>query len=114
MSIVVNLTPAEEAYLSTEAGENGLPPEEFAAQVLRDHFDGKRTSPDEVFAKLRQWQKETATKTAPAVSTDELFARWAEEDAAMTHEEKRKADELWEEIQSGLNETRAELGMRQL
>ena len=115
MSITVNLTPAEEARLSTEARRDGLAMADLAAKLLRKHLSyAPESSPDRVRAKLRQWQKETATETLPALSAHELFSKWAEEDTHMTEEEQEAEDRLWQDFENGVNETRATLGMRQL
>jgi PHD/YefM family antitoxin component YafN of YafNO toxin-antitoxin module len=98
-----------EGELDIQAGRT-WPAEEVFAEL-----DAKYASTaDMVRAKLRQWQKETNTVTSPAIPAGELFAQWAAEDVNMTDEEKEAEDRLWEDVQSGINETRAALGMRQL
>lgn len=114
MTITVNLTPTEEARLSNEAMKIGLAPAELVQQLLREHFSKPLNKVDAVRAKLHQWQKDTQTQTTPAISAHDLFARWAEEDALMTEEEKEAEGKLWQDFQTGINETRASLGMRQL
>ena len=115
MSITVNLTPAEEAQLVAEAVGNGLDAGQLVAKVVRDHLNAppKRTM-DEVLGKLHQWQTETKTETAPSISAHELFAKWDEEAAQMTDDERDAEDRLWEDFQEGINKTRSELGMRLL
>jgi len=115
MSILVNLTPTEEARLSSVAMQSGIAPAELAAQLLREHLTSNPVSTaDMVRAKLHRWQKETATETSPAISAHELFTRWAEEDSHMSPEEKAAEDRLWQDFEKDINETRASLGMRQL
>jgi len=115
MTITVNLTPMEEAQLSSEAIQNGLDTSELVQNLLREHLiSTPLTSADKVRIKLRQWQKETKTVTSPAIPAHELFARWAEEDAQMTEEEMEAEDRLWEDFQKGINETRAALSMSPL
>ena len=115
MSILVNLTPTEEARLSSVAMQSGIAPAELAAKLLREHLTSTPTSTaDLVRAKLHLWQKETATKTSPATSAHELFTRWAEEDSHMSEEEKAAEDRLWQDFEKSVNETRSSLGMRQL
>ncbi len=50
----------------------------------------------------------------PDVPTSTLFARWAEEDARMTNEEREAEDRLWQDFVDGINRTRDSLGMRRL
>jgi len=69
---------------------------------------------DPVLAKLKQWQEETQTQTGPVISSQEQFAQWDLEDAAMTDEERVAEGKLWKEFEKGINENRAALGMRQL
>jgi hypothetical protein len=115
MSLLINLTPIEEARLVNAALQDGIAPEELAEKLLREHLTPEPvTTADAIRAKLRQWQKETATETFPATSVRELFAHWADEDAQMTDEEREAEDRLWEDVEKDINTTRAELGMRQL
>lgn len=87
MSITINLTPTEEALLSTEAKQNGLAPEQLAHNLLRDSLKKSASTRDLVKAKLREWQAETNTQFASSESIAELFARWEKEDANMTKDE---------------------------
>ena len=113
MTITVNLTPIEEARLSTEAIQSGLEPEELVQKLLREHLvSSPTTSIEAARLKLRQWQKETDTDTFPVVSAHELFARWAEEDVDMTEEEIAADNRLWEEFQRGIDDERTKAGMR--
>ena len=115
MSILVTLTPTEEARLSTVAIQNGLAAAELAAKLLREHLSSESMTPTErLQAKLREWQKETETETFPPTSAHELFTRWAEEDANKTDEEIAANDRLWEDYQQGIDDERRKAGMRTL
>src|SRR4051812_19739044 len=69
---------------------------------------------------LAQWQAEDRTPEAPHDGPDGApaghlpFARWRELDATMTEAEREAEDRLWEDVQRGIDETRAALGMRRL
>lgn len=115
MSITINLTPTEEARLSTEAMQNGLATEELVQKLLREHLTAKpKPQVETVQARLRQWQEETRTETLPATSVRELFARWAEEDAQKTNEEIAADEHLWQDYRKGIDDERRGAGMRTL
>jgi outer membrane phospholipase A len=71
-----------------------------------------QTQKQQVLDTLHQWQKETGGETATRTSAHELFSQWDAEAAQMTDEEREAEDSLWEDFQKGINDTRAELGMR--
>lgn len=115
MTVTVNLTPAEEARLSSEAIQYGLAPAELVAKVLREHLTSDTgVKQQAVLSKLHRWQKETGTETSPVVSVRELFAQWNVEASGMTDAEHEAEDRIWDDFERGINETRASLGMRQL
>ena len=115
MSLLIHLSPTEEARLSDAAIQGGLAPEELAEKLLREHLASEPVpTADMVRAKLHQWQTETATETFPATSSHELFARWAEEDAKKTDEEIAAGDRLWQDYQHGIDDEREKSGMRTL
>jgi len=115
MSIIVNLTPTEEADLSTEAMQSGIATADLVAKLLREHLiSDPKTKKQQVLERLHQWQKDTETETGPRVSAHELFSRWDAEAAQLTTAEREAEDQLWEDFQKGINETRASLGMRRL
>ena len=96
MSLTIELSPAEEARLAVAADQEGLPPAELARKVLADHLSplpGQAPVEDPTLA---------------------LFRKWAEEDALRTPEEAARENELWEQFQANVNETRAALGMQPL
>ena len=72
-------------------------------------FEDVTADRNRVLAKLRQWQRETNTQTSPATPARELFDRFDAEDAAMTAEEKRAESRLWQEVERGISQSRAEL-----
>jgi hypothetical protein len=103
MKLDIPLTPDEEARLSVEAKRNGLAPEEWIKRLALENLaEPPRHAEEEMDAKLRRWQEQTGTALLPDVPAPELFARWAEEDALMTEEEREAEDRLWEDIERGL------------
>ena len=87
MSLLINLTPAEEAQLSIAAMQTGLTPEAFAERLVREHLP--TVSPaDELTKQLRERQEQDRIKMMPSRTTAELFAQWDAEDAQMTEEER--------------------------
>ena len=95
MSIVLDLTPTEEASLSTLAIRGGIAPEEMAAKLVRQALEQQR---DEA-------------KIAPIDPTLALIEEWLSE-APTEPEEIREAEEDFRESQKALNATRKEAGAR--
>lgn len=106
MSITLTLTTAEEARLRQEAEQNGMAPAELATQRLRQHWTGETSQKDEIAAKLHRWREETKTEIQPHISSNDLHAMWAQEEAQMTQEERDAEDRLWEDIQKSIDESR--------
>jgi hypothetical protein len=96
MTLTIQLDEVEQARLDAAAKQEGMAPAELARKVLTDHLPPLAT----------HGEREDPTLT--------LFRQWEEEGAARTPEEALRENELWEEFQSNVNETRAALGMREL
>jgi len=94
MTLTIDLSPTEEALLATTARQRGLDPAVLAKALVTGHLPAPVTLPED-----------------PTLA---LFAQWAQEDAQKTPEEIAQEDRLWEEFESGINETRDALGMRRL
>lgn len=77
MNLIIDLTASEEAEISAAAKQNGMAPADLVKKLVKDHLP-------------------TAT---PNVSTQELFAKWAEEDAHMTDEERAQNERVYAEIE---------------
>ena len=103
MSLTIELTSTEEARLSSAAQRTGLSPADLVKKLLSEHLPADSlTEESELDAKLRGWQEQDGVKLMPEVSAQSLFAKWAEEDASMTDEERDAEDRLWEKIEEGL------------
>lgn len=98
MTLTLELTPVEEAQLTTAARQKGVDPAVFLKQLMTEHLPEPVASPD----------------VSPEDPTLTLFAQWAKEDAQKSPEEIAQEDRLWEQFETGINETRAALGMRHL
>ena len=96
MSLTIELSPDEQARLDAAAEQEGLAPAEFARKVLTDHLAPRAEAPQ------------------PEDPTLALFRKWEQEGTARTPEEAARENELWEQFQANVNETRAALGMRTL
>jgi hypothetical protein len=115
MSLTINLTASEEARLSEAANRTGLAPAAYVEKMVREKLPAEAGDKKAaVMEKLRQWQSQDNTSLRPEVPTADLFARWAEEDAKLTDEEREADDRFWEEFMAGINQTRSDLGMRLL
>ena len=113
MSLIINLTPSEEAQLTAAATQNGLTPDVFAAQLVRAHLVTGSSS-DELTRKLQARQAQDRVHLMPSRSAAEIFAQWETEATQLTDAERAAEDRLWEDVQADINSTRAALGMRQL
>ena len=118
MTVIIDLTPIEEAQLSAAAKETGLDPTEFVKKLVRDHLpvlpldktDNKVDyEVEELDARLRRWQEQDGASLMPDVSTQSLFAQWAAEDAQMSDEEREAEDRLWEDLEKGHAENSRDL-----
>jgi hypothetical protein len=96
MSLVIELSPHEEARPAAAAKEEGIAPADLARKVLTDSLPPMAEGPQ------------------PEDPTLALFDQWAAEDAKRTPEEAAQENALWEQFLTNINETRAALGMRKL
>lgn len=93
----------ETEQLIRRAESNGVSVDDL---LLRTFAPGQPEDPRQrVQALLRKWQVEDVPRGVPtqdpnhAAETPALFARWREEDAAMTDEEREAEDRLWAELE---------------
>jgi hypothetical protein len=114
----LDLRPEVERIVRERAAAEGVSVDDLLARTFAAASNAGEAE-RRVRALLAQWQAEDRTPAAPsphapgsAPPGEALFARWRELDAAMTDEEREAEDRLWEEVQRGLDETRALLGMR--
>jgi len=102
MTIIIDVTPGEEVWLSDQAKKQGVQPAENIKQLIDAQLPGgaelEASPPD----------RESTDPTAA------LFAQWAIEDAGRTEAEAAADDKLWNEFEQRINETRRASGMRLL
>jgi hypothetical protein len=96
MTLTIQLDEAEQARLDAAAKREGMAPAELARKVLAYHLPPV---------------SEPVETEDPTLA---LFRQWEEEGTARTPEEAARENELWEQFQANVNETRAALGMRKL
>jgi hypothetical protein len=86
---MIELSPDEQARLAAAAKREGMTPAELARKVLTDHLPPPVEEPQ------------------PEDPTLALFRQWEQEGTAHSPEEAARENELWEQFQANLNETRA-------
>ncbi|HLK58857.1 MAG TPA: hypothetical protein VKU00_19950, partial [Chthonomonadaceae bacterium] len=96
MSLMIDLTPEEEARLSELAKQEGLPPEEYVRRrLLADLIRGAGPDP----------KGEALARQMEA---------WIEEDSAATPEELEAREAEWQQLKADLNANRKASGERRL
>jgi hypothetical protein len=95
MTLIIELTPTEEAQLTAAAHHAGLAPAELARKLVTEHLPA-------------------VTRDLPADPTLALFAQWDAEDAQMTPEEVTEAQRDADEFFRRMNAERARAGARLL
>jgi hypothetical protein len=95
MTLIIELTPTEEAQLTAVAHHAGLAPAELARKLVTEHLPA-------------------VTRDLPADPTLALFAQWDAEDAQMTPEEVTEAQRDADEFIRRMNTERARAGARLL
>ena len=93
MTLIIELTPAEEAQLTAAAHRAGVAPAEFVRKLVTAHLPA-------VVSEL------------PTDPTLTLFAQWGAEDAQMTPEEIADAQREYDEFSHRMNVERARAGAR--
>ncbi|MEO7715402.1 MAG: hypothetical protein ABIY70_04330 [Capsulimonas sp.] len=93
MTVTIDLSPKEEAQLAQEARNAGLDTATLVKKLVTEHLSPNTENSD---------------------PTLQLFAEWKKEDAQMTPEEMEQEQRIWSEFERRTNETRRELGMREL
>jgi hypothetical protein len=96
MSLMIELTPSEEARLAAAAEKIGLAPEALARKLVTAHL-----SPP---AEHSQGEDPTLA----------LFRQWEEEDAQLTPEEVAEENRQWEEFKRNINGERDRAGARRV
>jgi len=115
MNLTIDLSPTEEARLSAAAKQRGLDAAGLVKRLVEQHLPAIQViDASDLEAKLRKWQEQDGTKLTPDVSTQSLFAEWAEEDRSMTDEEREAEDRLWDDLEQGLTGAGRTVHLRRL
>jgi hypothetical protein len=93
MTLIIELTPTEEARLTAAARQAGMAPTELARQLVTAHLP-------------------IVTAGGPEDPTLALFAQWDADDAQMTPEEVTEAQRDHNEFIRRMNTERARAGAR--
>ncbi len=99
--IALDLTPTEEARLSTAAWQTGLAPAEYVKKLVQEHLPPVQNA------------AAAAVDAENAAAIAQLQA-WLKEEATDDPEEVRKADADVKELMENLNRNRIESGERPL
>lgn len=97
MSLVIDLTPSEEARISAAAKQTGLDPSEWVKKLVEANLPV--TDEEHLDSELPQAQVQNGTASMHDASTQALFAQWAEEDARLTREERTENERIYAEIE---------------
>jgi len=105
VSLVIDLTPAEEARLVAAAEETGVDAVEYVKRLVTDHLYAVPAAGDDVRDPERskpgsQTESQNGAQLAPDVPTQLLFAKWAQEDALLTEAERAESDRIYAELES--------------
>jgi len=118
--VALQLDPEVERIVRERASMEGISVRDLLMRTFA--AGGEREDPEaRVRTLLAQWQAQDGMQTGLPLGGPEtrsaneaLLARWREADAGMTEEEREAEDDLWADVERGLDETRARLGMRPL
>jgi|SRR5580658_4220961 hypothetical protein len=102
MTVTIDITPGEEAWLAEQSAQQGLPPATIIKQLIDAQLPGAEPT-------------EPGDASLNAVDpTQALFTEWDKVDACRTPEQVANDNDLWQQFEAGINATRRTLGMRQL
>ena len=112
MSLTLDLEPEVEISLREAAAAEGISINELLARTFPPQI-AKSSPRDHVQALLTRWQEQDQSPVAALVTSSEaLFHKWDQEDAALTDAEQQTRAEQWELFQQGINAERTAAGMR--
>lgn len=100
MTLTIDLAPKTEAWLSHEAQQRGVAPQEYVQSILDERAGSVELS------------EETPTISAKNAAAIAMLKKWREEDATDDPELIRQAEEELEELKRNLNANRAAVGDR--
>ena len=107
MTLTIELTPQEEAWLHDQATKYGLQPAEIVKRLVDERLPRRNASSPPP-------EPETRAVDAENAATIALLDSWLREDATDDPEEIRKAEEDLREFKRNMNAPRKENGERLL
>ncbi len=100
MNLTIDLTPIEEAQISSAAKHAGVAPAELVKQLVKEHLPAIPAEiENDLNATLQKWQLRDHSKANPDDATKALFAQWAEEDEQLTDDEREQNERVYAEIE---------------
>ena len=100
MTLTINLTPEQHSRLEAEARRRGVPPEERAEEIVRQHFAAV------------SHETQPGTADSGDAASIALLESWLREDATDDPDAIRAAEEDLAEFKRAMNETRRDAGAR--
>jgi len=97
MTLIINLTPSEEARVLAVANKIGIAPSEWVKKLVEANLPVE--TGDLIPAERHNSQNRTLA-TYDAEDAQSLFARWAAEDALLTDEERKANERIYTEIET--------------
>src|SRR5579863_2697824 len=100
MTLTIDFTPQEEAWLNAQAAQQGLPPAEIVRRLVEERLPAPNGTP-----------------AAPIIDAENaaaiaLLDSWLQEDATDDPAKLLQAEQEFEELKRNLNANRAETGER--
>lgn len=95
MTLTIELTPEQEARLTSVAQRQGIAPAELVQKLVTEYLPSSQLE-------------------EPEDPTLALFAQWEKEDAQMTPEEIAAENRQWEEFKGNINAERDRAGARRV
>jgi hypothetical protein len=107
----LTLTPEQERRVKTLAERKQKPVEVVLDELLPKEATTTQTKPKRTPAELAEYVAQLRAAQRPKnQGALDLLERWREEDAAMTEEEKEKADQDLNDLLAGLQANRTRIG----
>jgi hypothetical protein len=98
VSLIIDLTPSEEARLVAAAKETGVDAAELAKRLVTAHLPAV-AGDNEPEPKQGKSEGQNGAEIVSDAPTQELFAKWAQEDALLTEAERAESDRIYAELE---------------
>jgi hypothetical protein len=109
MDLTLRLSSEYEDLLEQEARREGITPDALAARIVERQLAPLASDPvARMHARLRAWQEKDGVRLFPDTPASALFARWDEESAGMTDEERECEERIWDDVVTNLQKRHSE------